>query len=216
MSVTLRVLLVRCVIQMVASVSAVPTWWAETVTSVLLLLFFLDLRAADVSFILVCIQNSYYFSYSTNSYLVYYVNVSCIYSPACECDPQGSVHAFCHEATGQCECIPGAYGRQCDRCLPGHWGFPNCRPCACNGHAEQCDPRTGQCLDCRDHTTGHSCERLVIHYAVIYAQFYIPIICTDFAISKAFLLGLVGSPVLCSEFWLIQYTSGINIYSMHN
>uniref|UniRef100_A0A8B9LT83 Laminin, beta 1a n=1 Tax=Astyanax mexicanus TaxID=7994 RepID=A0A8B9LT83_ASTMX len=77
----------------------------------------------------------------------------------CECDPQGSLHAFCHEATGQCECIPGAYGRRCDRCLPGHWGFPNCRPCTCNGHAEQCDPLTGQCLNCKDHTTGHNCER---------------------------------------------------------
>ncbi|MCI4381846.1 hypothetical protein PGIGA_G00256700 [Pangasianodon gigas] len=82
----------------------------------------------------------------------------------CECNPQGSVHAFCLEATGQCECIPGAYGRQCDRCLPGHWGFPTCRPCTCNGHAEQCDPQTGQCLDCRDHTTGHSCERCLHGY----------------------------------------------------
>uniref|UniRef100_A0A4W4F2Y4 Laminin subunit beta-2 n=1 Tax=Electrophorus electricus TaxID=8005 RepID=A0A4W4F2Y4_ELEEL len=79
-------------------------------------------------------------------------------------DKQGSVYAFCHEATGQCECVPGAYGRQCDRCLPGHWGFPNCRPCTCNGHAEQCDPHTGQCLDCQEHTTGHNCERCLDGY----------------------------------------------------
>ncbi|XP_041966049.1 laminin subunit beta-1a [Alosa sapidissima] len=82
----------------------------------------------------------------------------------CECNPQGSLHAFCHEATGQCECVPGAYGRQCDRCLPGHWGFPNCRPCTCNGHADQCDVHSGECLACREHTTGHNCERCLSGY----------------------------------------------------
>lgn len=59
--VTLRVLLVQCVTRMVASADAGPTWLAETVTSVPLLLSCLDLRAADVSFILICIQNLYYF-----------------------------------------------------------------------------------------------------------------------------------------------------------
>uniref|UniRef100_A0AAY4BRF8 Laminin subunit beta-1 n=1 Tax=Denticeps clupeoides TaxID=299321 RepID=A0AAY4BRF8_9TELE len=82
----------------------------------------------------------------------------------CDCNPQGSLHGFCHEATGQCECVPGAYGRQCERCLPGHWGFPNCRPCTCNGHADQCNPHTGECLGCRDHTSGHNCERCLSGY----------------------------------------------------
>lgn len=59
--VTLRVLLVRFVTRMVASANAGPMWWVETVTNVPLLLTSLDLRAADVSFILICVQNSYYF-----------------------------------------------------------------------------------------------------------------------------------------------------------
>ena len=78
---------------------------------------------------------------------------------ACDCDPLGSVSAFCHEVTGQCECHPGAAGRHCSHCLPGFWGFPQCRPCHCNSHSEYCDPETGECQGCRDFTTGHNCER---------------------------------------------------------
>ncbi|XP_027009679.1 laminin subunit beta-1b [Tachysurus fulvidraco] len=77
----------------------------------------------------------------------------------CECDPLGSMNAFCNSTTGQCLCLPGVYGRQCAHCLPGHWGFPQCKPCFCNGHEDHCHPHTGQCLECRDHTTGDQCER---------------------------------------------------------
>uniref|UniRef100_A0A8C6YF53 Laminin subunit beta-1 n=1 Tax=Naja naja TaxID=35670 RepID=A0A8C6YF53_NAJNA len=78
---------------------------------------------------------------------------------ACECHTQGSVNAFCHPETGQCHCFHGIYGRLCDQCLPGYWGFPSCQPCQCNGHADECDPYSGQCLNCRDHTSGPNCER---------------------------------------------------------
>uniref|UniRef100_A0A8C5T848 Uncharacterized protein n=1 Tax=Malurus cyaneus samueli TaxID=2593467 RepID=A0A8C5T848_9PASS len=77
----------------------------------------------------------------------------------CDCDVGGALNnlTVCDSTTGQCPCREGAHGPRCDRCQPGHWGFPVCRPCQCNGHAENCDPRTGSCLRCRDHTDG---ERL--------------------------------------------------------
>ncbi|KAJ8258484.1 hypothetical protein COCON_G00174960 [Conger conger] len=100
---------------------------------------------------------------------------------SCLCDPEGSVSAECAGLGGQCRCKPGVAGRRCDRCepgtfgfgpqgcterrcascLPGLWGFPACRPCQCNGHALLCHPHTGSCADCRDHTTGHLCDRCV-------------------------------------------------------
>ncbi|XP_040424475.1 laminin subunit beta-2-like [Cygnus olor] len=78
---------------------------------------------------------------------------------ACQCSSEGSVSTVCDSTTGQCPCREGAHGSRCDRCQPGHWGFPACRPCQCNGHAEDCDPRTGSCLRCRDHTDGERCQR---------------------------------------------------------
>uniref|UniRef100_A0A6I8NPL0 Laminin subunit beta-1 n=1 Tax=Ornithorhynchus anatinus TaxID=9258 RepID=A0A6I8NPL0_ORNAN len=82
----------------------------------------------------------------------------------CECHGQGSVNAFCDPVTGQCPCFHGIYGRQCDRCLPGFWGFPSCQPCQCNGHADDCDPTSGECLGCLDHTSGHNCDRCLPGY----------------------------------------------------
>lgn len=82
----------------------------------------------------------------------------------CECNSVGSLDNFCDVSTGQCRCRPNTYGRVCDQCQPGFWNFPSCQRCECNGHAVQCDSRTGRCLDCQDFTTDFHCDRCLDSY----------------------------------------------------
>ena len=41
----------------------------------------------------------------------------------CNCDPTGSTSQLCDKYTGQCPCKEHVYGRQCNRCYPGFFGF---------------------------------------------------------------------------------------------
>ncbi|XP_076236766.1 laminin subunit beta-1 [Calliopsis andreniformis] len=79
----------------------------------------------------------------------------------CDCDGVGALDNFCDVETGRCKCRPNTYGRTCGQCEPGFWNFPHCQRCECNGHAETCDPKTGACINCRDSTTGHNCDRCI-------------------------------------------------------
>lgn len=83
---------------------------------------------------------------------------------ACDCDPFGACHNICNVSTGQCLCKNGTYGRTCGECEPGQWNFPHCQPCECNGHAHICNSFTGECVDCQDSTTGHTCDRYSVEY----------------------------------------------------
>ncbi|KAG7208341.1 hypothetical protein KM043_014577 [Ampulex compressa] len=79
----------------------------------------------------------------------------------CDCDGVGALDNFCDVDTGRCKCRPNTYGRTCGLCEPGFWNFPHCQRCECNGHAESCDSETGACVNCRDYTTGHNCDRCI-------------------------------------------------------
>ncbi|XP_006891492.1 PREDICTED: laminin subunit alpha-1 [Elephantulus edwardii] len=81
----------------------------------------------------------------------------------------GGLPAFPLES---CLCPPGTAGFSCQDCAPGYHrgqlpevgvGKPRpliapCVPCECNNHSDACDPETGKCLSCRDHTAGDHCD----------------------------------------------------------
>ncbi|CAM4504786.1 unnamed protein product [Lepidochelys olivacea] len=82
---------------------------------------------------------------------------------ACNCSSRGIVNVAnpeCDKNNGQCKCRPGITGRQCDRCSPGSYSFPDCIPCNCNRDGTEpdvCDPRTGACL-CKENVEGRQCD----------------------------------------------------------
>ncbi|XP_058499238.1 laminin subunit alpha-5 isoform X1 [Solea solea] len=81
----------------------------------------------------------------------------------CNCSRPGIVatDSSCDTLNGQCRCKNNIVGRQCDRCAPGFYGFPNCRLCDCNEagtEEEVCDSFTGQCL-CKENVQGPRCDQ---------------------------------------------------------
>ncbi|GCB66795.1 hypothetical protein scyTo_0005035, partial [Scyliorhinus torazame] len=66
----------------------------------------------------------------------------------------------CNSESGQCRCKPNVTGRQCDRCAPGYYHYPDCMPCDCNGDGTEgsiCDSVTGRC-HCKENVEGPQCD----------------------------------------------------------
>eukprot|EP00794_Sanderia_malayensis_P015665 gene15665-17245_t len=69
---------------------------------------------------------------------------------------------------GQCSCKAGIFGRKCDQCVSGKWGFVQppvgtCFDCACNmngtiGSNITCNQYTGQC-DCKANIESRTCSQ---------------------------------------------------------
>ncbi|XP_061114000.1 laminin subunit alpha-5 isoform X1 [Conger conger] len=81
----------------------------------------------------------------------------------CNCSRPGilSVDVSCDTDSGQCRCKNNIIGRQCDRCAPGFYGYPNCRQCDCHEagtESDVCDAVSGQCL-CKENVEGARCDQ---------------------------------------------------------
>ncbi|XP_076001162.1 laminin subunit alpha-3-like [Genypterus blacodes] len=65
----------------------------------------------------------------------------------------------------KCSCPPEYSGDSCEKCAPGFYRDGRgpylglCVPCDCNNLADECDEKTGRCLNCQHNTAGDRCER---------------------------------------------------------
>ncbi|XP_071790086.1 usherin-like isoform X2 [Asterias amurensis] len=91
----------------------------------------------------------------------------------CGCDPSGTQQGSggtllgCDQNSGQCACLSGRTGRQCDQCSAGYISPDiggGCLPCNCHPSSSSslsCNPVTGQC-QCNDSSTsgvsGRQCD----------------------------------------------------------
>ncbi|CAG9529626.1 unnamed protein product [Cercopithifilaria johnstoni] len=70
-----------------------------------------------------------------------------------------------------CQCPENYAGNSCERCTSGYRRVNNqlfnghCEKCRCEGHSFECDPFTGDCINCQHNTTGRQCHQcLPGHY----------------------------------------------------
>ena len=86
----------------------------------------------------------------------------------CNCNINGIVSDDgCDEKTGECTCKRFVIGRDCDQCMPEHYGLslenPNgCTPCDCDiggSYDNNCEVTSGQCK-CRPKLGGRRCDEV--------------------------------------------------------
>ncbi|XP_012943161.1 laminin subunit alpha isoform X2 [Aplysia californica] len=74
------------------------------------------------------------------------------------------------DSVEMCQCPPNYVGLSCEDCAPGYYRARTspylgiCVKCNCNGHSNECDLETGECLNCQDNTTGTNCEQCMTGY----------------------------------------------------
>ncbi|XP_077992307.1 attractin-like protein 1 [Glandiceps talaboti] len=79
--------------------------------------------------------------------------------PACQCNG----HSYCINETICEDCQHNTEGEQCEECSASYYGDPrnggNCTKCFCNGNADICDNKSGECSCTTKGMTGNECER---------------------------------------------------------
>ena len=95
---------------------------------------------------------------------------------ACTCVSAGVVNGsgdVCDKHSGQCDCVTGVGGRDCDLCLPEYFNFdlrnsPPCEECGCfvgGAVSNECNPVTGDC-QCRDNIGGEATSSRGVEHMV--------------------------------------------------
>lgn len=98
------------------------------------------------------------------------------------CNPEGSEDNFCNIDSGHCYCKTNVAGHDCDQCVDGSFGFPECQcesdlqkemvwsnnslfssfiACLCNEEGAvgtSCEDATGKC-SCRPNIIGNRCDK---------------------------------------------------------
>ena len=71
--------------------------------------------------------------------------------------------------TERCVCPEAYQGSSCMECARGFARVSDnvldpCNRCECNNQSLDCDPNTGECLDCQGNTEGFNCDRCIPGY----------------------------------------------------